>query len=423
MILIPMAADNISAVQMTDQNVNRLLQDMLEQLAALDTVTETISGVLATNDHPEGRHGSADLEGVSLAKIEQILVVIQQTIENRRYLLRQSSQQLQQRIQQIDILYAIANQYGETIGIERVLLTAMDAVWQKMSLRFIVVILGETELGPYYYQSMRGITDAWQYINNSCPFPLWGVLARALLPRLNPDEADFLIIKDIARENLPLVEEFPWLPRNGSLMILPLRADKRTQGAILLGSQAVNAFADETLCTDYLAIAHQTARVLQLAQMHHELNERSGQLLTLQLFTKSIATAHNYDKLVDVLVEGIFEAMGRVSVSIIFNDQLWHRTIDGSTVLPPQSLRIIDWAMQAGQPIFYDPDDSEGSLERFYYNESGHALVVPILRNERTQGAIQITTNRNNRRFEEGDMIVLRTIANCAAIILRELDA
>ncbi len=423
MILIPMAADNVNAVQMTDQHVNRLIKDVLDQIDALDTVTDTIAGVLAATDREKTQNDCADTEALSVAKIEQILATIQQTIENRRNLLRQSSRQLQQRIRQIDILYAIANQYGESIGTERVLLTAMDAVWQKMSLRFAVVILGETELGPYYYQSMSGITDAWQYINNICPFPLWGVLARALLPRLNPDEADYLIIKDIARENLPLVEEFPWLPRNGSLMILPLRADKRIQGAILLGSQAVNAFADEVLCADYLTIAQQTARVLQLAQMHHELNERSGQLLTLQLFTKSIATAHNYDKLVDVLVEGIFEAMGRVSVSIIFNEQLWHRTIDGSTVIPPQSLRIIDWAMQAGQPIFYDPDDSDGSLERFYYNDSGHALVVPILRNERTQGAIQIITNRTNRRFEEGDMIVLRTIANCAAIILRDLGA
>ncbi len=422
MILIPMAADNFNAVQMTDLNVNRLIQQLLDQIVALDTVTETLAGVLATDDYKKSPNDHEESTSLSVEKLEQILAVTQQMVENHQYLLRQSSQQLQQRIRQTDILYTIANQYGETTGTERVLLTALDAVWHKMSLQFAVVILGETELGPFYYQSMRGITDAWQYINNICPFPLWGVLARALLPRLNPDEADFLVIKDIARENLPLVEEFPWLPRKGSLMILPLRADKRTQGAILLGSQAVNAFDDETLCTDYLAIAHQTARVLQLAQMHHELNERSGQLLSLQLFTKSIATAHNYDKLVDVLVEGIFEAMGRVSVSIIFNDQLWHRTIDGSTVIPPQSLRIIDWAMQAGQPIFYDPDDSEGSLERFYYNESGHALVVPILRNERTQGAIQITTNSANRRFEEGDMIVLRTIANCAAIILRDIE-
>jgi len=418
-----MASDNINVVQMTDQAANRLIQDILDQIAALDTVTDKLTSVIATIEHHEKSNIDTAIAPFSVEKLEPILVTIQQTIENRRSLLRQSSQQLRGRIHQTDILYTIANQYGETTDIERVLLTVLDAIWQKMSLRFAVIILGETELGPYYYQSMRGVADAWKYVNSICPFPLWGVLARALLPRLNPDEADFLVIKDIVSENLPLAEEFPWLPRNGSLMILPLRADKRTQGAILLGSQGVDAFADETLCADYLAIAHQAARVLQLAQMYHELNERSGQLLSLQLFTKSIATAHNYDKLVDVLVEGIFEAMGRVSVSIIFNDQLWHRTIDGTTVIPPQSLRIIDWAMQAGQPIFYDPDDSEGSLERFYYNESGHALVVPILRNERTQGAIQITTNRTNRRFEEGDMIVLRTIANCAAIILRDIEA
>ena len=114
--------------------------------------------------------------------------------------------------------------------------------------------------------------------------------------------------------------------------------------------------------------------------------------------------------------------MGRVGVSILFGQQSWHRELHGSSELSDHARRIIDWAMQAGQPIYYDPEDSEGSLERFYYNESGHALIVPIVRNERTQGAIQVTTD-GTRRFEEGDMIVLRTIANCAAIILHDIES
>lgn len=417
-----MILDNSHVVQMTDQTISHLFQQLQAGIVALDAVTSSLSGVNSTDGHTVDGLVGIENESQQLPYSEKTLANVRQMVESQKQLLQQSSQQLQRRVHQLETLYTIANQYGETTSIDRVLASAMNAVWQKMALQFVVVVLGESELGPYHYHAMRGVANAWQYVNNPCPFPLWGVLARALLPRLNPDEPDFFVVKNIAVDNLPLCEEFPWMPRAGSLMILPLRADKRARGAILLGSQRVDAFADETLCADYLAIAFQTTRVLELAQMNHELNERAGQLLSLQLFTKSIATAHSYAKLVDVLVEGIFEAMGRVGVTILVDGQSWHRELNGSTVLSEHGRRIIDWAMQAGQPIFYDPEDSEGSLERFYYNESGHALVVPILRNERTQGAIQITTD-GTQRFEEGDMIVLRTIANCAAIMLRDIGS
>jgi len=407
---------------MTNQTISHLFQQMEDEIAALDAVVLSVTGLFSVNGLTANHNVGIGGETQELPSSEESLVTLRQMVESRKQTLRQSSQELQKQVHQLETLYTIANQYGETTSVDRVLASVMNAVWQKTPLQFAVVVLGESELGPYHYHAMRGVSNAWQYVNNPCPFPLWGVLARALLPRLNPDEPDYFVVRNIAAENLPLCEEFPWLPRTGSLMILPLRSDKRARGAILLGGQKIDAFSDEMLCADYLAIAFQTARVLELTQMNHELNERAEQLLSLQLFTKSIATAHDYNKLVDVLVEGIFEAMGRVGVTIMVDGQSWHRELNGSTTLAEHGQRIIDWAMQAGQPIFYDPEDSEGSLERFYYNESGHALVVPILRNERTQGAIQITTD-GTQRLEEGDMIVLRTIANCAAIMLREIGA
>lgn len=325
---------------------------------------------------------------------------------------------LQQQITQMNLLYRINDLYGTQVSTDRVIETALDAIWQQLPLRFAVVVLGESELGPYRYRKLRGVAEAWHYLNQECPFPLWGILARALLPRLDPNEADYLILNNVAEAKRPLPEEFPWMPLDGSLMVLPLRAEEHVAGAIILGHSHINAFTNQRLCADYYQIAHQTARVLQLAQMHQELNERSNQLLSLQLFTKSIANAHDYDKLVDVIIEGIFEALGRVDVSIILNEQMWHKGVNGNDVIPPHVQRIIDWAMQAGQPIFYDPDDTSGSLERFYYNESGHALIVPIVRNERTLGVIQVLAHHNTRRFEDGDLIVLRTIANCTAVIL-----
>lgn len=411
-----MTQDKRNKAQWTDPTFTDLLQQMLHQVNAVSTLTNNTVMLLTTLQEKVSDNTTAGKE------INTAITALQQSAHQQQSVLQKTFTQLEERIHQLSILLTIANQYGEMIGLDQVLATSIDAVWQKMSLRFAAIILGETELGPYTYYATRGIANSSQFLYKTCPFPLWGILARALLPRLNEDEPDYLLINDICGEKLPLQEEFPWMPRDGSLLILPLRAEKRAQGAILLGHEKVNAFHDPVLREDFLAIARQAERVLQLTQMQQELNTRSGQLLSLQLFTKSIAGAKNYDKLVDLLVESIGEALGQVGVTIIFSQQIWHRDTDGHETIPPHIRRIIDWTMQAGQPIFYDPEDTEGSLERFYYNETGHALIVPILRNEQTQGAIQIRTKESSRRFEEGDMIVLRTIANCAAIMLQDIN-
>ena len=127
---------------------------------------------------------------------------------------------LQQQMIQMNLLYSINDLHGTRVSKDRVIETALEAIWQKNPLRFAVVVLGESELGPYSYQKLRGVPEAWQYLNQKCPFPLWGVLARALLPRLDPNEADYLVINNVAAAKRPLPEEFPWMPLDGSLMII-----------------------------------------------------------------------------------------------------------------------------------------------------------------------------------------------------------
>ena len=432
-----MKQEDESYSRSSDSTILTLFERVLEIAEAFDSCTlenlSTLTSQLSQANAPSESLPSQALSGEQLsgeslpgpALQAAVLQTVQrwQNYQTQSQELKQLLRVLQQQMIQMNLLYSINDLYGTRVSKDRVIETALDAIWQKNPLRFAVVVLGESELGPYSYQKLRGVPEAWQYLNQKCPFPLWGVLARALLPRLDPNEADYLVINNVATAKRPLPEEFPWMPLDGSLMILPLRAEEQVAGAILLGHSAVNAFAAQRLCADYHLIAHRTARVLQLAQMHQELNERSNQLLSLQLFTKSIANAHDYDKLVDVIIEGIFEALGRVDVSIILNEQLWHKGVNGNEVILPHVRRIIDWAMQAGQPIFYDPEDTSGSLEGFYYNESGYALIVPLLRNERTLGVIQILSHNNSRRFEDGDLIVLRTIANCTAVILENMSA
>lgn len=406
---------------MNEQTITVLLQQILEQVEQLGTLTE-----MSQRRFP---HQEAALTNGASNGEEQYRqsLRLQQQVSWQQQHLREQMKRLRQRIHQLELLQRVTEYNDVQVDIPDVVEVGLDVVWEKAPLRFAVFVLGEAELGPYTYQSLRGVPDAWRYVGKSCPFPLWGVLARALLPRLDPDEPDYLIIQDLQHAKRPRAEEFPWMPLDGSLMILPLRTQDRilpmrTQdrviGAILLGSASPTGFDDLELCQDFYAIAHTLARVLQVAKLRHELDDRANQLLSLQLFTRSLTSVHNFEALIANLINGIGETFGRVDVLIYLNDQLWAKEATTYNELNPYVRSIIDWTMQAGQPIFYNPDDNAESLERFYYNEAGRALVTPIIRNERTLGVIQIVALEPHRQFEEGDMIVLRTLGNTIAIML-----
>lgn len=415
-----MTQNNFDRVSWADPTLVDLFQKMYEQIDGIETLTASTMTVLDQVQERICQLESSE-ERQSPEAFTTATSTIHQSFLHQHALLREIFDHLHQRIYQLNTLYRLSSHFGDKISGEAVLATAIESVWQKIPLRFAVILLGETELGPYTYQAMRGVSDSVKYLQQDCPFPLWGILARALLPRLDDDEPDCLLVKDIAAENLPLATEFPWMPRDGALLILPLRAEKQAQGAILLGCDKFEPFAEPPLRNDFLAIAQHTVRALQLTQMQQELNARSGHLLSLQLFTKSIASVTTHERLVDTLTESISDALGHVDVTIMVGQKIWHRGIYGEQAIPTHIRNIIDWAMQAGQPIFYDFDDAGGTLDQFYYNDTGNALVVPILRNEQTQGAIQVVAQERQHRFEDGDMIILRTIANCAAIVLQSI--
>lgn len=400
---------------MNEQTITMLFQQIIEQVEQLGRLVESSSHLLA------GYEKAATPTPALWARSQQDWQALNRQFADKQLMLMQELQRLRERINQLEMLQNISAHFDAQANVAVVLEAGLEAIWQKVPLRFAAIVLGEAELGPYIYQNMRGVPDAWRFVGKLCPFPLWGVLARALLPRLDPDEPDYLLIQDIEAAKRPLEEEFPWMPLNGSLLILPLRAQDHVLGAFILGREMINGFVDQELCTDYYTIAYTTARILQIAQMQQELNERSDQLLSLQLFTKSVASVRNLDTLIDVLMEGIHDTFGRVGVLVYMDDRLWSKELLAYSDLELYVRNLIDWTMQAGQPIFYNPEDSAESLDRFYYNETGRALIIPIIRGERTLGAIQIVAKEPARHFAEGDMIVLRTIANSVAMMLENM--
>ncbi len=430
---------------MSNRSVITLFQQMSERLESIVAMLDSVR--LSVDPYRTTEFVVENAEEATIREIEQVT----QEFARMNVELNDSLRKLRQRIDQLNLLYDITSQLSDQISLNQVIELTMDAMWQKAPLNFVVVILGDTELGPYHYQNMRGISDAWRFLGRGCPFPLWGLLARALIPHLDPDKPDYLIVDDMQTEQRPLPEEFPWMKREGSLMILPLRIQKAVSGALLLGRNEVEGFSNPELCEDYTEIAKSAARALQLAQAHQELQERISQLVGLQLFTRSMTNAKSFDEVIELLTQGVIEMAGKASVSIMFDPRFIHNHVHAGRLMQvienfsstanaiqiyvapiyenqkPMELstyiyRLVEWTMQAGQPIFYDPQESSESPEQFYYNESGRALLVPIVNNERTIGVIHVVAPDRLQPFNESDMVMLRTIANTTVMILNNLQ-
>lgn len=352
---------------------------------------------------------------------------------------------LQRQLDRVLFLQNCASLFASPLALPALITQLMDEVWQRNQLTFAALVLGESELGPYFYQDLRGVVDARRYLKKQCPLPLWGELAHALVRRLDPEEPDYLLIDDIAATGRPAPDEFAWMPRSGSLIILPLRKQSIAIGALILGRMRADHFADLELRLELIEFSVITARAIIGAQIQGDLYARAEQLAGLQLFSRSIASPASFSELLTNIIEGIAELMGATSVLLAFNRQLVtpqllqllletpaardYQNLIGIGILAtdePSALfarlhRLWMWAVDAGQPLFFDPAQQVDSPEDLYYNETGRALMAPITLGDSPLGALYIESPPNTPGYDEEDMVVLRTAANAFVIALQQL--
>lgn len=349
---------------------------------------------------------------------------------------------LRRNLDQINFLYDTSRRLGQNLALREVLSLLVEILWRRQY-GFVVILLGETELGPYVYHEMRGVTDPLRFLGKQCPLPLWGELAHALVRRLDPEEADYVIISDLANSARPKPQEFPWLEHEGSMMIVPLRKDHIAMGALILGRRETNGFDDVESCVELVEIAGAAAMSLYNAQVRHELQDRADQLVGLQLFTRSLPIT---DSLCDMLVataSGIADLLVGVEVFVLILRKQLPDLLSGGSLphfinLPWTDLcilsnrpqpsgdllhtslhRLVMWTIEAGQALFFNPQQEYAAPEDLYYNEAGQALLVPLSSGDDALGAILAVSRDPSRHFNENDMVVVRTMANIAAAVIK----
>jgi GAF domain-containing protein len=358
-----------------------------------------------------------------------------------------SVRDLHRQIDRLLFLEGFVSIFASPLSFDAVITHLMDSLWQRNQFAFAALVLGESELGPYFYNDLRGVIDARRYLKKQCPLPLWGELAHALVRRLDPEEPDYLFINDVAASGRPTIDEFPWMPRRSSVIILPLRKGTVAIGALILGGKDADSFGDAEFRLELIGFAGVAERTIANAQAQEELHNRSEQLVGLQLFTRSIAVPTTARQLVTTIVDGLAELMGAASILIAF-----HRTfakphlleqiaaapgshtqqeLVGIGSIPNDDLvalfgklhRLLTWTIDAGQALFLDPSQPLESPENLYYNETGRALMTPITIGETPLGVLYIEAPPNVPGYDEEDMVVLRTALNAIAIALQQVGA
>lgn len=369
--------------------------------------------------------------GIRLARVrraweEQVQVVSQKSDA--------LNSELESNHNQMRLLSDFAQQFNGEMSFAEGINVGLEALGHLPEIDSVAALLGEDELGPFRYVGIRGVDEPFAFLGKECPLPLWGTLAHALVHRPAPGELDCLSINNIRSEGKPLPEEFPWLPAQGSLLVLPLRGRGKTIGSVILYSRHTDAFQDESRARFLYALVVYMSRALLESRIHEQSARWVRHLVSLQLLTRTMTGVDSVEGMLHVLREESADMFGAVSVHLFLRSAT--TTANGHTAFRLYSdphlsqqeerfvhsadlRRLLSWVLEAEQPLFIDPLETIQSPDALYYRENGHCVLLPILGSRETDGGVLLMlTPATARPFDEDDLIVVRTIANSVSVAI-----
>jgi GAF domain-containing protein len=345
----------------------------------------------------------------------------------------------------LPMLYTISEQLSQEMSLTGVIHMVVESIWQAAEIDFVAVVLGEDELGPFRYEGIRGVDNPLAFLGQECNLPLWGLLAQALVNHPQERELDYLVVEDMEAEARPKPDGFHWASRTGSLMIIPMRHGGKTLGAILIGSLIPHYLSNGWLCNYLCTATRITTIAIQEVQARHQSTRWLQQLLSLQAFTRTIIRTHETGNVITLLNDELIDLFGDVLIRIFLVESHPGQGAESLSVpsptedtyggwpalqlyaVPPpgeeerQTLwssevkKLVRWVLAAEQPLFFNPADPLGENADLYYRSNGRGVLIPI-GEEKAVGVIYISAPDRVAPFEESDLIVMRTIANSAAI-------
>ncbi len=275
----------------------------------------------------------------------------------------------------------------------------------------IALFRGENELGPLVLMAGAGIPESVLHEWQGKPWrpPLWGVVAPVLAKR-----------KPFAL-NLAEVEaqEFPWEVRGSYVEAFPLLGVRRIQGAVVVVRENEPAQVDPTRTRLHELTAWLAGRSLESLYLAQEIQEHVTELVAIHSLTRSLIYATSVGEMLEILHKEIAQITGPADVAFALNEDIEARRIQ--TLYAPdtpeyQALvadidwRVLRWAVQAVQPVFYTPGQVGEEVGDVMFEISGRVMVVPLEGKEGAMGVLVLRSRLATHVFEELHLMGVRTI-------------
>lgn len=307
--------------------------------------------------------------------------------------------------------------------LQDVLAASIDALCAIQAVSSAIILVGRGELGPYRCLAAKGMptAEARRLMRTEFPLPLWGVLARALVSRRE------LIISEATGEARPQPQEFVW-DYGESLLVHPACSPQGLAAIVLVGGRRKDAFAPGPVRDYLLTLARLAGMAILNSALHGELASVQERLVTLQVSSRELISGVDANTALQTIVSEASELRpdGAAWLHLVglSGGKLRLHSRSGARageLWSPVHDEAIRWVMEACQPIFFDPQHPVSQAPRWVH--SGPALCVPVESLEEPVGALLVSTGHTDTMYVEEDMVMLRVLANHAAVLHSQRSA
>jgi len=236
-----------------------------------------------------------------------------------------------------------------------------------------------------------------------------------------------LLVRDVSQDEryVPLTPE----SQTRAEVCVPLRTKEAVIGVLNVESDELDAFDRNDLAI-LQSIANQAAIAIQNARLFASEQRRAEQFRLLSELGARITSLVTVAELLDQTVRLVNEVLGYylVGIGLVEGDELVIKAVagprwDDSDFQRPRvrlGEGISGWVARTGEP-FLAPDVTR---EPRYLQLEGSAetrseLAVPLRTKTETIGVLDVQSNRPNA-FDEGDLVVLQSLADLTAIAMEE---
>ena len=237
-----------------------------------------------------------------------------------------------------------------------------------------------------------------------------------------------LVVQDAAHdpraiglpESLALVEE--------SMLLAPLRSEGKVIGVFVLSRLGLERFSEDELRL-LGVLADQAAVAIENAQLLAERDRHVAELAALLDISQASGEAHDEPELAATLASKLRAAarMGSCVISRWDDDSGVLEVVgaDGRAIegheRDPAIHRSVRQVLLADEPLLLDPSQATlDPIEVIRLDELGAstALLLPLSTGGRVVGLVEFIGRRDRRAPRDGEMALLRTMANQAASAL-----